>query len=444
MMPPLYRIAEMCVYSLLNFLPFMALALYPFRSRLRFSFKVTVCLIVLMSLIQIGLGLWAAFFSGGKAAFASAVSTAVYVVFYFIAVKVNFGKALFTLLMISNTANFVVAVAKCIEGIFFPDLAVQSYRWSFSLIMLFVLAVVWIPLFIYTKKVYTPAVEKEPTGIEWRYLWLIPATFYLIWYYMLYNNNGKSSLETALDAGNAVFLFVINAGACLVYYVIAKLINEQEKNIRLGENNHRLAMQNLQYENLQEKIADARRAKHDVRHHISLMQEYVRNKEYDKLEKYLNSYQQSLPDDTLISFCENKAVNAVMLYFAQAAKNADIDYDVKAVIPDDIAIDETDLSVLFGNLIENAIDACKAESGDNKKIVIRALTDDYTLCLGIDNTFTGAVRKDFNGVLFSSKHVGFGIGVESVKSIAEKYGGTYRAEVKDGMFMSSVLLNLKV
>lgn len=443
MMPPLYRIVEMCVYSLLNFLPFMALVLYPFRSRLRFSAKITVCIIVVISFIQMGLGLWAAFFSGGKAALASAVSTAVYVVFYFIAVKVNFGKALFTLLMISNMANFVVAVAKCIEGKFFPELAVQLYRWSFSLIMFFVLAVVWTPLFIYTKKVYTPAVEKEPTGIEWRYLWLIPATFYLIWYYMLYNNSGKSSLETALNIGNAIFLFVINAGACLVYYVIVKLINEQEKNIRLSENNHRLAMQNLQYENLQEKIADARRAKHDVRHHISLMQEYVRNKEYDKLEKYLNSYQQSLPDDTLISFCENKAVNAVMLYFAQAAKNTDIDYDVKAVIPEKIAIDETDLSVLFGNLIENAIDACKAESSDNKKIVIRAMTDEYTLCLGIENTFTGTIKKDLSGVLFSSKHIGYGIGVESVKSIAEKYGGAYRSEVKDGMFMSSVLLNLK-
>lgn len=443
MMPPLYRIVEMCVYSLLNFLPFMALVLYPFRSRLRFSAKITVCIIVVISFIQMGLGLWAAFFSGGKAALASAVSTAVYVVFYFIAVKVNFGKALFTLLMISNMANFVVAVAKCIEGKIFPELAVQLYRWSFSLIMFFVLAVVWTPLFIYTKKVYTPAVEKEPTGIEWRYLWLIPATFYLIWYYMLYNNSGKSSLETALNIGNAIFLFVINAGACLVYYVIVKLINEQEKNIRLSENNHRLAMQNLQYENLQEKIADARRAKHDVRHHISLMQEYVRNKEYDKLEKYLNSYQQSLPDDTLISFCENKAVNAVMLYFAQAAKNADIDYDVKAVIPEKIAIDETDLSVLFGNLIENAIDACKAESSDNKKIVIRVMTDEYTLCLGIENTFTGTIKKDLSGVLFSSKHIGYGIGVESVKSIAEKYGGAYRSEVKDGMFMSSVLLNLK-
>lgn len=145
------------------------------------------------------------------------------------------------------------------------------------------------------KKVYTPAVEKEPTGIEWRYLWLIPATFYLIWYYMLYNNNGKSSLETALDAGNAVFLLFINVGAGIVYYVIAMLINEQEKNIRLSDNNHRLAMQNLQYENLQEKIADARRAKHDVRHHISLMQEYVRNKQYGELENILTAISRACP-----------------------------------------------------------------------------------------------------------------------------------------------------
>ena len=209
-MIPLYRIIEICVYSLLNFLPFMALALYPFRSRLRYSVKITVGIIVVISFIQMGLELWAVFFS-----------------VVLIAVKVYFGKALFSLLMISNTANFVVAASKCIEGKIFPELAVQSYRWSFSLIMLVVLAVVWIPLFIYTKKVYTPAVEKEPTGIEWRYLWLIPATFYLIWYYMLYNNNGKSSLETALDAGNAVFLLFINVGAGIVYYVIAMLINEQ-------------------------------------------------------------------------------------------------------------------------------------------------------------------------------------------------------------------------
>ena len=40
-MLPAYRIAEVCIYSLLNFLPFLVLALYPFCHGLRFSNKTT-------------------------------------------------------------------------------------------------------------------------------------------------------------------------------------------------------------------------------------------------------------------------------------------------------------------------------------------------------------------------------------------------------------------
>lgn len=44
-MPPLYRMLEVCVYSLTNFLPFLAMALYPFRRRLRFSPAVAAALV---------------------------------------------------------------------------------------------------------------------------------------------------------------------------------------------------------------------------------------------------------------------------------------------------------------------------------------------------------------------------------------------------------------
>lgn len=129
-------------------------------------------------------------------------------------------------------------------------------------------------------------------------------------------------------------------------------------------------MQTMQYENLQEKITEARRAKHDVRHHIMLMQGYINDGELDALSEYLERYNESLPDDSLIQFCENTAANAVLLYFAQQAKNNDIDYIVKADVPADIFLSDTDISVLFGNLIENALDACIEESGDDKKIII--------------------------------------------------------------------------
>lgn len=440
-MPPVYRFIEIVVYSLLNFLPFLALALYPFRHSLRFSKGVTGILIGLLSVIQVLLGVWVSFVPGNHAAIASVLSTALYAAFYFLAVKKHFGKTLFTLLMLSNLANFAVISAKCLEGILFPALAMQSYRWSFSLMLFAVEIILSVPIFLYMKTVFTPAVEKEPSGFEWRYLWLIPTTFYIIWYFAIYSVVSRSALEIALRPKNTLFLFIINVGAILIYYVVTRLIMEQNTTLELKEKNHQLSMQAVQYENLQEKITDARRAKHDVRHHITLMQEYLASGELDALREYLSSYNDSLPDDSLVRFCENAAANAVLLYFAQQAKDNDIDYIVKADIPSDIFVSDTDLSVLFGNLIENALDACREETSDDRKIVICARQTGNALCITIDNTFTGTLRCTTDNEFLSTKHKGLGLGTQSVKSIAEQYGCICRFEVKDGMFCASVMCN---
>ena len=53
MLPPLSRIFEICLYSLLNFFPFLIFALYPFRDDLRFSRTKTGLLIVVLSFLQI-------------------------------------------------------------------------------------------------------------------------------------------------------------------------------------------------------------------------------------------------------------------------------------------------------------------------------------------------------------------------------------------------------
>ncbi len=442
-MPPVYRIAEIFLYSLLNFLPFLALALYPFRHSLRFSRGVTGALVGLLTVIQMLLGAWVSFVPGDHAAVASAVSTALYAAFYFLAVKKPFGKTLFTLLMISNLANLAVISAKCFEGLLFPALATQSYRWSFSLMLLVVEAALAVPVFLYMRSVFTPAVERGSSGFEWRYLWLIPATFYIVWYFAIYSVVSRSALEIALRPKNMFFLILVNIGAFLIYYVIARLISEQNKTLELKEKNHRLTMQAVQYENLQEKITDARRAKHDVRHHIALIQEYLNRGELDALRRYLDRYSASLPDDSLVRFCENAAANAVLLYFAQQAKDNDTDYIVKADIPGDIFVSDTDISVLFGNLLENALDACRKEKDDDRRIVVRASLTGSSLCVTVDNTFTGTLKHTGSGELISTKHKGRGLGTQSVRSIAAHYGGVCRFEVKDDMFCASVMCSGK-
>lgn len=437
-MPPLYRLIEVAVYSLLNFLPFLALALYPFRHSLRFSRGVTGALIACVSAGQLLLGAWAAFRPGDNAGTVSAVSTLLYALFYFLAVKKHFGKTLFTLLMISNIANFAVISAKCLEGLLFPQLALQSYRWSFSLMLLLMEGLLSVPQVLYLKRFYTPAVEKEPSGLEWRYLWLIPATFYVMWYFVFYGNSSYSSLEIALRPKNTLFLFFINVGEILIYYVVTQLILDQDKLLALREQNHLLAMQAMQYENLQERITEARRAKHDVRHHIALMQQYVNAEDYAALKEYLRQYGRSLPDDALSCFCENAAANAVLLFFAQQAKYSGIGYTVEAHIPREISVPDTDISVLLGNLLENALDACKKDTAANRRIIVHASYDGSALCITVDNTYTGALNRTGDGQFISTKHAGEGLGIRSVKSIAAQYHGVCRFEVKDGMFYASV------
>ena len=368
-------------------------------------------------------------------------STVLYAIFYFAAIKVHWGKNLFMLLMLSNIANFIVSGAKCIEGMIAPEMAIQSYRWTASVIML-LLEIVWLlPLFYYVKIILTPLFLRRSNRPLFRYLWLIPAIFYFIWFYHFYTGEHKSSLELALSPAHSIFLLLVNLGAMLIYQVIAKLLSEMAKNEVLSEKNHLLTLQELQHENLQSRIAEARQAKHDIRHHITVMDSYLQNCEYDKLREYLRSYQKSLPDDSAIIFCSNYTVNALLLYFAQQAKNQGIDYDVAVNIPREIPIPEEVLSVVLGNLFENAIEAASIVQEEIPQIVVRGKFENNALFLRIENSYDGKLNRAKDGTLLTTKATGHGIGLSSIQSILRRQGGMLEISPSDCRFTVSLLIN---
>jgi len=440
-MPPMLKIFETVFYSLISFLPYILLAMYPFREMLRFSNKVTLCLIGLVTFVQIILGILANFYVGKNVGLLSVISTLIYGVFYFFAIKANLGKTLFTLLMVSNIANFVVMSSKCLEGVFFPELARQNYRWSFSLMTFLLEILVFIPLLLYMKNVYSKAMEEKSNIKQWRFLWLIPATFYLLWYHNTYFNS-MSALEIALRPSNAVFLLFINLGSLFVYNVVVQTVNAYSNNLILQAQNHRLTMQSLQYENLRERINEARREKHDFRHHIALMTGYLDNGDFDNLKNYLHSFMRALPEDCNIIFCEHYALNILLVYYSQLSKQNGINFSVEISVPAEIKVSDSDVSVLIGNILENAIDACSVQKSKERKIIMHGCIKNSCLLFTIDNTYENDIRKDADGVYSSTKHCGNGIGIESAKAIVERYKGIMRTEQKNGFFYVSVMLNL--
>lgn len=436
-----FRIFEIVLYTFINFLPYFFLALYPFREKFRFSKAVNICIFTVLAFCEIMICGWASLFSPNNIP-TSFLNTFLYALVFLVAIKVHPGKLLFILLMISNTANQIVFSAKCLEGILFPSLALQNQRWSFSLTSFIVQIIFLPPFFLFLKKQFVEAVTLQIQTKIWNYLWLIPGTFYLFWFYLAYFNS-LSGISLALTPVCTLFAIIINSGALLVYYVTTKTVREFAINLDLRMQNNLFAIQNLQYQNLKERMDETRRARHDLRQHMTVLQSLCEADEYDQLKAYLQDYLSQTSTEHPVVYCDNLTLNALLVYYAQIAAKRKIDFSIKVSMPKEIPLQNTDLCVLLGNLIENACDGCMALPESKRLIRLNILMPNHgSVVFTLDNTFGGQPPQKNHGQFLSSKHEGYGIGLDSVLNIVNRYNGVLKTSTEGEMFCVSVVLNL--
>lgn len=436
-MIPIYRILEVSLCSLLSFLPFLLISLYPFRKQLRFSLPVISGLVVLISLLQIILVNWLVLVSSAESGCWTLLCIGIHAAFYFTAVKDRFGKLLAMFLALTNVAVFVAVFSKCLEGLLFGSLALESCRWSLCVCMIIGHLVITVPVWLYISKQYVKVVHIQTSA--WGYLWIIPATFCLIWYYHLYLT-GQSTLQVVLNVKSTLFLVFINLGEFVIYHTGVLQLMEQEKARTLAQQNQLLALNKLQHNSLQSRINEARQAKHDVRHHTHLIREYLRSGKLQELEEYLDNYSASLPDSQSLIYCQHYATNTLLGYFVQQAKSSNIDIDVFVLLPETLKLPETTISVVLGNLLENAVEACREITEGERKIAVRGKADMGSVFFEVTNTYHGSLRRSKSGKILSSKSVSRGLGLDSVARLAQAHGGMLETDVQDGMFRVSVLL----
>ncbi len=433
-----WRILEICLCFIMPLLTHLVLAGIAFNSQHRFKWKTTTLIICCWVLTHCILGLWlqGVEYEGMVTLLTIPVNAA----FYMLLIDAHWGKCMFTLLTLTNLGRFIYTTGKMLEGLCFPALAVQEYRWSHALMMLVLAAVVLIPMSFFFRRIFSKAMQDKTPLTAWRYLWLIPLTFYSVWFRNAYFS-AEGSLVLSLRPQYALYSLVINGGALLVYAMTCQLINEHAQNETLREKDRQHTVQQAQYQNLHERIEEGRRTKHDLRQHLLVVSAYVKEQKYDELEAYLTRYRKSIPEDT-ISYCDNFAVNALLQYFAGHAKLIGTGFSASVHVPTDTGIPDEDLTVAVGNLLENAIEACTAQGGRGAVISVRGKTENGSIFFKIVNSCPQKPKTDRNGQFLSSKRKGLGIGLGSVDNIAKRYSGMMQARWEDGQFTVSLLMTI--
>ena len=442
---PVERLPAILCYTVLGSVPLVALAIWPFWEKRRLPGGITAVLLALPVLAQAYLRALAVAYAdicGQEAdAWCTILTTAVYAAVYFMLVRAPVGKLLFTLLLLANVANLLVLDGKCLEGLLFGEtLARQSYGWTASAALAMISLVILTPLALYFRNHYVPTV-RQPVGRKyWRYLWLVPATFYLLWFCFCYGSV-RSALDIALEPASAGLTLLIDLGGFLIYHTVTLLVDETARNEQLMARNYQLTIQSVQAESMRRQIAATRQARHDLRHHIAVVDSYVTAGEYDKLHEYLCQYKASLPIAGGADICANSAVSALLVYFRQQAEVCGAALRVSVDVPVRPGIPDQTLVALLSNLLENAVDACGLVGGNAAYITVVVKNLDDAMFFRVENPCVVTPVRDRDGTFFSTKHEGKGVGLASVQAIAEQYEGMMTVEADNGRFCVSVLLN---
>ncbi len=427
---------------MLELLPLHVLAYYPFRGRLRFPLWTVLLLTGLnMSLEfvvcchQYALGqdirMWDIFFAF--------ISMAIYLS----CVKAEIPKLLFIYTLIVDYIMIARGSAVFLDLRFFRQQQ-ASYRFlgmPLDSLIRMIPILVTAPFMLMFLDITKEKVLNTHAPQLWRTIWLIPALISLVVLMFTWDP------DMITVAG---MLFIL-ARVCLlimtfiVYYVLVssleslRLQGEAEERARNQE--QLIAMERAQYSMLQKQIEETRQARHDLRQHLNVIQSCLESGNNIQLKDYIAKYSQKLASLTPKNYCSNYAVNAVVCHYGELASENNIRFDSHISLPAELWINEPDICIIFGNLLENAIDSCLEEPGEPSFIRVHArVAGDRAISITVDNSCKNPpVLRD--GAFLSSKHPDRGTGMLSVRSIAARYNGIADFQYKPEVFYASVFLN---
>ena len=209
-----------------------------------------------------------------------------------------------------------------------------------------------------------------------------------------------------------------------------------------------LARQNRAYQAEFELMRQSERQisvlRHDMKNHLAVLREYAAQGRLDKLEQYLNTFDQKLTRPGFVH-TGNPDIDSILNYkLGQAeAAGARLELDVK--LPEGFTADAFDLNVILGNLLDNAVEALA--KSQEKLLFFSLRVDRGVFFLNIINSYDGVTlqTQGRDGPVYRSRKGGanHGLGLSIVQRIVEQYHGQLRIDSTKSVFKVETILYLE-
>ena len=190
-----------------------------------------------------------------------------------------------------------------------------------------------------------------------------------------------------------------------------------------------------------ESVELVNRKYHDLKHQIRLLRSEISSG--DKLH-YLDEMEQEIKSYEAQNKTGNDALDVLLTAKSIQCQNAGITLTCVADGKELSFLKPTDLSVLFGNALDNAFESVeKIEDPEKRLIHLSVARQKQFVRIRVENCCEGEIRF-VDGLPATGKDANYhGYGMKSIRSIVEKYNGSMTVKVQDGWFELRILLPLQ-
>jgi len=250
--------------------------------------------------------------------------------------------------------------------------------------------------------------------------------------------------DSALLRGHYSFLCVTTGIAAFVsmyfLYFMRVLDEKHELDLRLAMMKQQEKMQFDYYKRQQEQYRQSVIILHDVSRHIRSIEALYQTGEGEQALRYTKEIDSILKPLVPVEYSDNPMLNILLTDKKMLAEQEGIRFNITVQCSGLGFIEPVDVTVLFANLLDNAMEACR-QCRTKKEIHVSIRSYNEMVSIRVENTVEKEVQFSPEGIPIRENGEQGGIGILNVEKCVEKYNGNVLYRQESGKLYSDVLLN---
>ncbi|WP_080801588.1 ATP-binding protein [Arabiibacter massiliensis] len=251
-------------------------------------------------------------------------------------------------------------------------------------------------------------------------------------------------------SGLPEWLFALVAGTCfacalgdvVLFRALwkAERADVEAERARLLE--EQVAMQDEHRARLEADLRDAGRVREQLAAELDRVDELLQAHELAEVPGQLDRAARAMKGAEG-RWCEHPVVDALVAAKARTLADAGVRFDARLNVPEDLPLPDVELCALFSNTLDNALHACAKVPAEGRFVELRARSAGGFFLLDMANACTADATAQ--GPLAKAKRPvvgGHGWGLRILQTIAARHAGTCSFEREEGVFRTSVALEL--